>query len=249
MTKTTTAATEIAAEPSSTVTAPTASSAATTAAAAVEATSNTTNDRSEESGTLVTLNVYDLQHPDNPEAVPRLNWYLSFLGCGIYHSACVVHGLEYAFGGHAYPSTGIFTVLPKNAPGAKFKETVEIGRTHLTESQVIELIDDMSQLWAGNSYNLLSRNCNHFASDLCERLTGKAAPEWINRLAWVAERAKFLLPVGFDQPTVSPVVAPSITNNNGHAPEHESVSPSLSSSLLNSDYDIDSDTNSDPEEQ
>eukprot|EP00177_Eucheuma_denticulatum_P002126 GFKZ01003793.1.p1 GENE.GFKZ01003793.1~~GFKZ01003793.1.p1 ORF type:complete len:274 (+),score=21.44 GFKZ01003793.1:71-892(+) len=51
------------------------------------------------------------------------------------------------------------------------------------------------------------RNCNHFASDLCERLTGNAAPEWVNRLAWVGEKAKFLLPKGFDTPMAAPVTA------------------------------------------
>lgn len=49
------------------------------------------------------------------------------------------------------------------------------------------------------------RNCNHFASDLCERLTGNAAPEWVNRLAWMGEKAKFLLPQGFDTPMAAPV--------------------------------------------
>ena len=51
------------------------------------------------------------------------------------------------------------------------------------------------------------RNCNHFASDLCERLTGSPAPEWVNRLAWVGEKAKFLLPKGFTAPTAAPVTA------------------------------------------
>lgn len=50
-------------------------------------------------------------------------------------------------------------------------------------------------------------NCNHFASDLCERLTGKPAPEWVNRLAWFADKAKFMLPAGFDNPTAAPVTA------------------------------------------
>jgi len=53
----------------------------------------------------------------------------------------------------------------------------------------------------------MCRNCNHFASDLCERLTGTAAPVWVNRLAWMGEKAKFLLPKGFDTPMAAPVTA------------------------------------------
>lgn len=35
----------------------------------------------------------------------------------------------------------------------------------------------------GTSYNLLTNNCNHFTSALCEALTGKVAPAWLNRAA------------------------------------------------------------------
>lgn len=52
-----------------------------------------------------------------------------------------------------------------------------------------------------------NRNCNHFASELCEKLCGNAAPGWINRLAWMGEKAKFLLPEGVDKPMMAPVQA------------------------------------------
>ena len=41
-------------------------------------------------GTVVELNVYDLQHPDNPEAVPTINFYLYNMGVGLYHS-CLLY--------------------------------------------------------------------------------------------------------------------------------------------------------------
>lgn len=58
----------------------------------------------------------------------------------------------------------------------------------------------------------LFRNCNHFASDLCEKLTGKPAPDWVNRLAWVAEKANFLVPTNFENATQSPVTDPAHRN-------------------------------------
>lgn len=158
-------------------------------------------------GVPVELNVYDLQHPDNPEAVSTLNGYLYTFGVGLYHSGVCVYGVEYAYGGHPHAHTGVFTTPPKKAPDARFRQTLLIGFTRLSPDDVAELVQAMSAIWLGNTYNLLTRNCNHFASDLCERLTGKAAPEWVNRAAWLGEKAKFLLPKGFDTPTAAPVTA------------------------------------------
>lgn len=155
----------------------------------------------------VELNVYDLLHPENPEAVPNLNFYLYAVGMGLYHSGVSVHGCEYAYGGHAESHTGVFSVRPRKAPDARFREAVYIGNTCLSPDQVADVVDAMASIWRGNTYNLLSRNCNHFASDLCERLTGHPAPEWVNRLAWMGEKAKFLLPNAFETPTVAPVTA------------------------------------------
>lgn len=42
---------------------------------------------------------------------------------------------------------------------------------------------EVSEEFLGTNYNLLTNNCNHFTSALCERLTGKAAPGWVNRAA------------------------------------------------------------------
>lgn len=157
----------------------------------------------------VELNVYDLLHPDNPDAVPTINWYLYNMGMGLYHSGVSVYGKEYCYGGHPDSHTGVFAVPPKTAPDARFRQTITIGRTALSPHQVAELVDAMAHVWKGNLYNLLTRNCNHFASDLCERLTGAPAPDWVNRLAWMGDKARFLLPKGFDTPLAAPVTDPA----------------------------------------
>ena len=51
-------------------------------------------------------------------------------------------------------------------------------------------------------------NCNHFSSDLCERLTGQPAPLWINRLASIAVSLHCLLPTGWVPPLRPPTAAP-----------------------------------------
>lgn len=44
---------------------------------------------------------------------------------------------------------------------------------------------EVSDQFLGTSYNLLTNNCNHFTSALCEKLTSKPAPAWLNRAASV----------------------------------------------------------------
>lgn len=105
----------------------------------------------------VELNIYDLQHPDNPDAVPTVNWYLYPVGMGLYHSGVCVYGREFCYGGHPASSTGIFSVAPKKAPDARYRQTLLIGNTQLSRGQIDDLIQDMSEVWAGNAYNLLTQ--------------------------------------------------------------------------------------------
>lgn len=108
-------------------------------------------------GAIVELNVYDLASPDSPDTISNVNWYLYPMGFGLYHSGVSVYGTEYCFGGHPDSTTGVFEVPPKKAPDARFRQTLLMGRTHLSQSQVLELIDEMSSIWVGNSYNLVLR--------------------------------------------------------------------------------------------
>jgi hypothetical protein len=46
-----------------------------------------------------------------------------------------------------------------------------------------EFIQRMASEYHGDTYHLISKNCNHFTDDLSTRLTGKPIPGWVNRLA------------------------------------------------------------------
>ena len=103
----------------------------------------------------------------------------------------VVHGVEYAFGAHEHPTTGIFEVEPKQCPGFTFRKSILIGRTDLGPKDVRSFMEKLAEEYSGNTYNLITRNCNHFCNDVCNRLTGKPIPRWVNRLArlgkkWIA---------------------------------------------------------------
>lgn len=41
----------------------------------------------------------------------------------------------------------------------------------------------MASEYHGDTYHLISKNCNHFTDDISGRLTGKRLPGWVNRLA------------------------------------------------------------------
>lgn len=94
-----------------------------------------------------------------------------------------VHGVEYAFGAHEHASTGIFEVEPKHCPGFTYRKSILIGRTNLSPREIRSFMEKLAEEYSGNTYHLITKNCNHFCNDVCVRLTGKPIPRWVNRLA------------------------------------------------------------------
>ncbi|XP_057525147.1 deSI-like protein At4g17486 [Amaranthus tricolor] len=141
----------------------------------------------------VYLNVYDLT---------PINGYAYWLGLGVYHSGVQVHDIEYAFGAHEHSASGVFEVEPKQCPGFTYRKSILIGRTDLDAKEVHTLIEKLSKEYFGNTYNLISKNCNHFCNDLCIRLTGKPIPSWVNRLARLGLLCKCVLPAALNESKV-----------------------------------------------
>ncbi|KAJ3695549.1 hypothetical protein LUZ60_000926 [Juncus effusus] len=136
--------------------------------------------------TPVYLNVYDLT---------PINGYAYWLGLGVYHSGVQVHNVEYAYGAHDQPSTGIFESEPRQCPGFSFRKSILIGQTDMSPREIHILIDNMGASYTGNVYNLISKNCNHFCNDLCLRIADKQIPKWVNRLARIGLLCNCVLPV------------------------------------------------------
>jgi hypothetical protein len=57
-----------------------------------------------------------------------------------------------------------------------------------------EIVIELGKTYTGSSYDLLERNCNHFAAEFVEILTGQQVPSWINRLAFISNSLKCLIP-------------------------------------------------------
>ena len=104
---------------------------------------------------------------------------------GFFLSLCMltVYGVEYAFGAHDHPTSGVFEVEPRQCPGFKFRKSILMGTTCLDPVQVREFMERQYASYNGDTYHLILKNCNHFCEDICYKLTGNQIPKWVNRLA------------------------------------------------------------------
>lgn len=167
----------------------------------------------------VYLNVYDLT---------SMNGYAYWLGLGVYHSGVQVHGLEYAFGAHENSTTGIFEVEPKKCPGFTFRKSILIGRTDMGPKDVRAFMEKLAEEYSGNTYNLITKNCNHFCNDACLRLTGKPIPSWVNRLARLGLLCNCVLPAGLNETKVRQVTVEDSVPGKKKLRSHSSRFPSSS---------------------
>ncbi|XP_053962466.1 deubiquitinase DESI2-like [Anastrepha ludens] len=135
----------------------------------------------------VKLNVYD---------IVKLNEYSAYIGLGVFHSGIEVYGTEFAYGGHQFPFTGIFEMLPRDqadlGTNFQFRQTVNLGCTQFTCQQVYQIVEELGEKFTGSSYHLINCNCNHFCDYLAEFLCGKGIPGWVNRLATISAYVPFL---------------------------------------------------------
>ncbi|KAL1816076.1 hypothetical protein ACET3Z_018650 [Daucus carota] len=133
----------------------------------------------------VLLNVYDLT---------PLNKYLFCFGLGIFHSGIEVFGMEYGFGAHDLSISGVFEAEPKSCPGYIYRCSIPLGRIDMPVSEFRNFIENVASEYHGDTYNLISKNCNHFTDDMSGRLTGRRIPGWVNRLAKLGSVCSCLLP-------------------------------------------------------
>ncbi|KAK8294750.1 hypothetical protein V6Z11_D05G020000 [Gossypium hirsutum] len=143
--------------------------------------------------TNVILNVYDLT---------PINNYSYWVGFGIFHSGIEVHGKEYGFGAHDFPISGVFEVEPKSCPGFIYRCSILLGCINMSFSEFRALIESVASEYHGDTYHLISKNCNHFTEDIVHRLTGKHIPGWVNRLARIGSLCSCLLPESLQVTTV-----------------------------------------------
>ncbi|KAK3388841.1 PPPDE putative peptidase domain-containing protein [Sordaria brevicollis] len=140
--------------------------------------------------TEILINVYDLLPPG------RISSALWFFGTSLLHSGVVINGREYAYGGHAHRGkTGVYWTAPRTEPpGGTFRCELLHGFTLASPTEIDAIIREVSEEFLGTSYNLLTKNCNHFTSHLCQKLTGLPGPAWLNRAASIGVALPCVVP-------------------------------------------------------
>ncbi|KAL4159737.1 hypothetical protein PRNP1_000310 [Phytophthora ramorum] len=151
--------------------------------------------------TAVTLNIYDLV---------EANEFIAPLGLGIFHSGIEIAGEEFSYASGA----GIFSSSPKQAPGAKFRESVAMGFFDGSFQEAHRLAYSLSSDFEGGAYNLFTKNCNSYADALCQLLLGKPIPAYVNRAAYLGSFLSCLMPADLaDQAPVGDPNTPSRLTN------------------------------------
>lgn len=125
---------------------------------------------------LVTLHIYDV---DCSSGMQALNRVLSMWGTGAFHAGVEVFGREWSFGSPG----GIYTSVPRCCEEHHYFESVPMGHTTMVRKQFNKLIQVLQMEWRGCEYDVLTRNCCHFADELCKRITGNSVPNRIMSLA------------------------------------------------------------------
>ena len=167
-----------------------------------------------QSSVRVILNVYDLS---------EVNMNLYPLGLGMYHSGVQVGGVEWSFASGA----GVFQDSPKSVQA--FRESIFMGEFQGNSRDIDAILDDLRPLFHGNSYNLLSQNCNSFAEAFCLRLLNKSIPGFVNRMANMGSMISCLLPESVTNQS-APVGDTSGNSSSGSGNSHLYSSRSYSSS-------------------
>ncbi|OWM79575.1 deSI-like protein At4g17486 [Punica granatum] len=144
--------------------------------------------------TEVTLHIYDVTNSGSDKTnntIMQINKiFKDGIGIGgIFHSAIQVYGDEEWSFGYCEDGTGVFSCPSGKNPMYTFRETIILGTTNCSIFKVNQILRELSREWPGHTYDLLSRNCNHFCDEFCDRLGLPKIPAWVNRFANAGDTA------------------------------------------------------------
>ncbi|KAL6526971.1 hypothetical protein OROGR_016061 [Orobanche gracilis] len=125
--------------------------------------------------TEVVLHVYDVTNSGNDKTnntIMQINKiFKDGIGLGgIFHSAVQVYGDEEWSFGYCEQGTGVFSCPSTKNPMYTYRESITLGKTSFSIFKVNQILRELSREWPGHLYDLLSKNCNHFCDEFCERL-------------------------------------------------------------------------------
>ncbi|XP_054785662.1 deSI-like protein At4g17486 [Prosopis cineraria] len=144
--------------------------------------------------TEVVLHVYDVTNSGSEKTnntIVQINKiFKDGIGLGgIFHSAVQVYGDEEWSFGFCEQGTGVFSCPSQKNPMYTYRESIVLGITNCSIFKVNQILRELSREWPGSSYDLLSKNCNHFCDEFCENLGVPKLPGWVNRFANAGDTA------------------------------------------------------------
>lgn len=144
--------------------------------------------------TDVILHVYDVTNSGSEKTnntISQINKiFKDGIGLGgIFHSAIQIYGDDEWSFGFCEQGTGVFSCPSGKNPMYTYRERIVLGQTNFSIFNVNQILRELSREWPGFTYDLLSRNCNHFCDELCERLGVTKLPGWVNRFANAGDAA------------------------------------------------------------
>lgn len=139
----------------------------------------------------VTLHIYDLTNGSektNNTVVHINKIFKNGIGLGgIFHGAVQVYGDDEWSFGFCEEGTGVFSCPSKKNARFTYRQSLVLGKTNYNIFKVNQILRELSKEWPGNSYDLFSKNCNHFCDEFCARLGVPKPPGWVNRFANVGD--------------------------------------------------------------
>ena len=113
----------------------------------------------------VYINIYDLH---------KINNFIWYFGLGIFHTGIEMYGTEYSYGLNG----GIYGSPPKSVMNLPLRETIYLGNTNKSYSEIYNIILDLKNDFKEENYNVLNKNCNHFCETLSDRIVGTKIPKF-----------------------------------------------------------------------
>ncbi|KAG4991486.1 hypothetical protein AAZX31_09G121300 [Glycine max] len=144
--------------------------------------------------TDVVLHIYDVTNSGSEKTnstIVQINKiFKDGIGLGgIFHSAVQVFGDDEWSFGFCEQGTGVFSCPSGKNPMYTYRESIVLGKTNFSIFKLNQILRELSREWPGSSYDLLSKNCNHFCDEFCERLGVPKLPGWVNRFANAGDTA------------------------------------------------------------
>lgn len=103
------------------------------------------------------------------------------VGGGAFHVGVEVFGQEWSYG-LAQSGTGVSAVEPREHPSHRFRGSLILGHTPLSQQEVSHVLSELARSWQGNAYHVVHRNCCAFAQEFCQKLGSAPVPHWVGSL-------------------------------------------------------------------